>query len=651
MGVQPGDIFPPAPYNWGNGDGTAIAGQDDILRGGVGSLLLSTPCGTVEKALFSFTCTTCQARLAVHDESSIGAILACPKCGSMVQVVPPVGWTAGEQEAPQPDDSAGADASGALSRAEGGTSPAELLWRKRLILAGAAAATLVLGIGLVSLFTSSGSSQSPSSAEAQHSDEPSPDAPSTPDEEQPKPHQPPPSVDNDAPQPEQPPATVEGDDRAPVSQPPDGPLEPTPTSGAGDQTSLSPPGPEVKPTPPGPEPLAPEPESPKSEQPPPEPSEPEEPEETPETPPQSAPAKVDVAARLADTVPQVDLRDMPLVKAIDLLADLSTLPISFDPEALLQRGVTLRDPIRVQLSGATIGEILEAIAASRGLAVVVENGQVLISGSPSQRETLRRMRYTVSDLAGTKPEAVGQLAALVGKLVAPGSWHGAGGRGTVEADGGALAVEQTGAVHHQILVFCEKLRNARGKPLRSRYDPAWFKLATRWQQAQEMLARQVTINFYEPTPLADIVGYLEEVAGGHILIDRPALGAAGLSARTPARLTVEKKPLGAAIDELLKPLGLAYRVVAADTLEVTTPKATGTRLEVEFYPVKNLLVQGQTSAALTARLKRGLPDAAWSGDGGRGVMHFDEPSGYLIVLQSQPVHRAIERLLSAGPGS
>jgi hypothetical protein len=41
---------------------------------------------------FTIQCTTCKARLIVKDESVIGEILACPKCNSMVQVVPPVGW-------------------------------------------------------------------------------------------------------------------------------------------------------------------------------------------------------------------------------------------------------------------------------------------------------------------------------------------------------------------------------------------------------------------------------------------------------------------------------------------------------------------------------------------------------------------------------
>ena len=40
--------------------------------------------------LFSIVCTTCQAKLRVRDQSAIGKILACPKCGSMVMVDAPV---------------------------------------------------------------------------------------------------------------------------------------------------------------------------------------------------------------------------------------------------------------------------------------------------------------------------------------------------------------------------------------------------------------------------------------------------------------------------------------------------------------------------------------------------------------------------------
>ena len=55
--------------------------------------------------LFTIQCTTCRARLVVHDEAVIGDILACPKCSSMVHVVPPVGWNSGMVDVAPPDPS------------------------------------------------------------------------------------------------------------------------------------------------------------------------------------------------------------------------------------------------------------------------------------------------------------------------------------------------------------------------------------------------------------------------------------------------------------------------------------------------------------------------------------------------------------------
>lgn len=41
---------------------------------------------------FAISCTTCRAKLKVRNLAAVGQILACPKCGSMVQVVPPPDW-------------------------------------------------------------------------------------------------------------------------------------------------------------------------------------------------------------------------------------------------------------------------------------------------------------------------------------------------------------------------------------------------------------------------------------------------------------------------------------------------------------------------------------------------------------------------------
>ncbi len=100
---------------------------------------------------------------------------------------------------------------------------------------------------------------------------------------------------------------------------------------------------------------------------------------------------------------------------------------------------------------------------------VIENGQILLTSPAEYREALQTMPVVVSDLTGSDAHAAADLAALVQRLVVPESWQAGGGRGTVEVAPDVLRITQTGHVHYQIIVFCEKLRVARGLPTKSHW--------------------------------------------------------------------------------------------------------------------------------------------------------------------------------------
>jgi hypothetical protein len=592
----------------------------------------------VEKAIFSIHCTTCRARLAVRSEAAIGAILECPQCQSMVQVLPPPGWKpAAESEAasvspagpPPLDRVAAAPLKLDLDLAEtsffGG-----LLGRKWTLWGAASLATIGAIVLIVWLASPRSESESASSETATEAVSEIPAIVVAATEKKPAPQEPP-SETATKPEPAKPVAKKS---------------EPAPPP---DKASSSPSKPaEVKPQPAEPLPSTAE-------------------AATNGKPAESAqsveikralPAPVDVPARLNDPVAQLELADMPLGKAMDLLTSMGALPTTIDADALMKSGVTLRDPVSLRLSATTVGKAMQAVAAEKGLIVAVENGQVLVTSPVDYRETLRTVRYTVADLTGEDKTAMTELAALIRKFVAPDSWHGNSGRGTIDPNQTALVVTQTGEVHRQVLVFCEKLRNARGKPLRSRGDPAEFTLITHATQAREMLARPVTANFHEPTPLAKVLAYLAAAAKCDILVDRAALAAAETSDRVEATLAANRISLASALGDLLRPLGLAYRAVGADVLQITTKEVAEERLELEFYPV-GLNVKEPTSprplagegpgvraAALVDSLKTRVSPSNWSEAGGSGEIYFDPPSQCLIVLQSQSIQAAVERFLT-----
>jgi hypothetical protein len=95
-------------------------------------------------------------------------------------------------------------------------------------------------------------------------------------------------------------------------------------------------------------------------------------------------ARLDVEARLAERIPQIDFRDVPLAKLVGFLSGLSTVRITFDTEAMARLGVAPDDRVTVRLAGATVGEILEAALSCRGLVYVVEDGRVRVT-SPENR--------------------------------------------------------------------------------------------------------------------------------------------------------------------------------------------------------------------------------------------------------------------------
>jgi hypothetical protein len=126
-----------------------------------------------------------------------------------------------------------------------------------------------------------------------------------------------------------------------------------------------------------------------------------------------------------------------------------------------------------------------------------------------------------------------------------------------------------------------------------------------------------------------------------------ALRAAGISPSAPATLRVHERPLSEALVQLLGPLELGFRMVGPDVLEITTKKATQSRLDLEVYDARPALNSATplTPEALVERIKSDVAGATWNDAGGSGVLSFDKRSGHLLVLQTQPLQTRIQALL------
>ena len=352
---------------------------------------------------------------------------------------------------------------------------------------------------------------------------------------------------------------------------------------------------------------------------------------------------VDVAARLQDSLPAIEFPPVPWNQFLRFFTQLTTVPTTIDPEAMVEAGIHLDDRVEVHAGATTAGGVLRQMLTAHGLEYVIYRDQLLLTNPESDRSTSRTVRYDVKDLA---PTSAGTLTGWVREFVEPTSWAEAGGQGTVTAGAGELIIKQTGLIQRRVAVLLGRLRAARGLPQRDKLDARLVAIKSRWTRARSKLDMLVTANFRPSAKLSEICDQLESSTAAHLMIDQVTLSEAGRSVLSETSMAVEKRPLAKALAAALEPLGLGFRAVDEQTLQITTLEGLREHLELELYQVRDLVRGGpMVTDDFVAKVKAELPAVRWSDTGGPGAIGFDPESMSLLVLHNQPVQRQLEELL------
>lgn len=388
--------------------------------------------------------------------------------------------------------------------------------------------------------------------------------------------------------------------------------------------------------------------------------------------------EVDVSARLADRVAAIEIPRVSLAKFANFVTRLTTVPCVLDLEALSAVGQTAQATVSAKLTNVSVDEMLKQPLAEHDL--IARPIQVDVPGGPTAQHLLLITRADAgrpverrvpaadlivsADRAGTdsaatdKSTAFGfksldELGRWIQEVFSPSSWQASGGRGTLTVDGNDLAIKQTPDAQNQIATLLKRWRAARKAPA-ARIQPSDERaIAGAWPAA---LDTAQTVTFFDDSRLADVVEYLAERSGLSLVVDWRAVAAAGYGPDVRAGVRAGDLPLAEVLAALLGPLGLDYRVVDEQTIEVTSRAALAARPQVEFYPLANLVSAQRPLTTLLAEIKKLVAppaaDAVSRGKPGEQSapasppqVRFDEPSGYAIVVAPAGTQREVARLV------
>jgi len=349
-------------------------------------------------------------------------------------------------------------------------------------------------------------------------------------------------------------------------------------------------------------------------------------------------------SQLAFRITSMSADKMQLRTFVDMVSEMAGVPITLDPRELELAGVSPAQTVSVQASNKTLENVLTDVLSKLRLELTEERGQlgVALAGGARQRSIDHDMRDLIDG------EDAQPLVSLIQHFIAPNSWQGRGGNGSIVVESGKFRIEQLRRVHHEILAFSERLRMARGLPLRSRYPADRLSIEASYSLLADRLNRRTTFTFLPWTRLADVLQHWQETSGIIILVDWATLADADLGPGSLVACSAVDRTWEDVFDGILKSLGMAWWAVDGRTIQLTTTDALSEIRRIEFYAAQNAPDHSADAQvlrdALQTELQKSDPSIDWSSN---HVVRFefDEASGHLIVLAPPTTHRVLAKRL------
>ena len=368
----------------------------------------------------------------------------------------------------------------------------------------------------------------------------------------------------------------------------------------------------------------------------------------------------------------LDVRAVPLSDVLANVRDQVAVNVLLDRPALEEEGVNADTPVSTSLMDVPLAKGLARILDQYNLTYIVNHGVLIVTSKLAMDNELFNQVYPVADLVWTpvptnkEPTGFDTLITLIEQTVAPNSWSSVGGAGTIRPFSGnlSLAINQTQAVHAEIVNVLDSLRQVRGKrdaaeqprriedQPRPAIQPAAVGVKERETELLRATRESMTSLSFVEVPLSDVVNFLSENSKLPFDLDRPALEEEGINSDTPVSIEVSDVGLDDALYLLLGQYNLTW-IVKHDVILITSKLTADNELRPLSYPVGDLVVLSdgdQRWSVFQCELQVLIQDAvspnSWSSVGGAGTMQYFPASQCLMVNQTYSVHEQLAALLA-----
>ena len=317
--------------------------------------------------------------------------------------------------------------------------------------------------------------------------------------------------------------------------------------------------------------------------------------------------------RIRSVFPSVAVQDMPITDFLFLISKLSGVPVSVSPEQLQMAAVAHNERVTFEAADISLFDALQRVLEPRRLEATLVGPQIVVVRQDADQ--VRTVDYPVNDLTGTQTTSE-DFARWIPQLIAPQTWNTAGGKGTITETQGSLHIEQTQAVHYEVLFFLERIRLAKGLALRSRFPAVLLSDKPLEVVIADQLSAPTTFTFSQATPLAEVFCHWQGELGLPVFVNWSALVQENLWPESRMTCSVTNRPWSDSLDAVLGPLKLGWRAAPGGAIEITSRESLANNPRLDIYPTNQwrgdlaseTVIQDSTNQlTYTRRLRLSVP--------------------------------------------
>ncbi|MBC7816108.1 MAG: hypothetical protein IAG10_04335 [Planctomycetaceae bacterium] len=352
-----------------------------------------------------------------------------------------------------------------------------------------------------------------------------------------------------------------------------------------------------------------------------------------------------------------EMVDLPLSKAVQLLATDADINIVFDKLGLEEAGVDPETRISVTVKGVKLRSALKIVLEPLKLGHVFDGEVLKITSRERAEGSPVVVPYPVADLLGKGDvwDELRRLSELI-MVTVRGEKEWLGGNTStpkIHCDGAtkSLVVRHTRSMHAELATFLELLRQTKRttESTNGRSPPP---ASDEERRIADQLRTKITLNF-ENVPLKEVLSHLAKDRDLNIVLDSAGLEDESLKPTVPVSISLAQVQTSTALRLLLEPLQLDY-VVKNEVVQVTSRQRAAGELVVATYPVGNLLWRkdqhGQPDeqsdlSDLCDLVMSMVEPNSWENVGGPATVRGNLPTRSLVIRQTRTNHARIRELL------